>query len=90
MSRRYRNANPKPRVAKALQTFLGCQVGEERMALLNSCLDPNDSSYRYYEKWVKEVRKGNLKTKLSECGKRTVFMLTPKGKKLVKRLEDWY
>lgn len=90
MPRRIPNANPKPRVSKALQTFVGCQVGEERMHLLNSCLDPNRRDYKYYEKWVKEVKKGNLSTKPNEKGDRTIFMLTPKGKNIVRRLEEWY
>lgn len=74
----------KPQIKKGMNTFVGCDVGEDRAGTLKGC-EP------YWSQYNELVRLGYLQSKPDENQKnRTWFSLTEKGKTHVARLESYY
>jgi hypothetical protein len=71
----------KPRIPRALKTFVGCAVGEERA-------DYHMQS-EFFTQAMEQVDKGNLQTVKFE-GRYCSFALTKKGKAIVAEREKYY
>lgn len=72
-----------------METFMGCGVGELRLEVLKSCIEsPRHAAH--YVKYQELLRLGYLQSVPAKDCKYAGYALTEKGKKHVKRLEDFY
>ena len=77
----------KPQVPKTLQTFTGCDIGEPRIGCLIKTSGFDEHEEMASKGYLQQVKAPPTKPKENY---RIWYALTPQGKKVVAKLENYY